>query len=1185
MLASYINEIKGKDFGRNSKIAILFDLIQQTIINTPTKLEGTNHASSTSFRLSRVNQFNGGDMQAKILNIALLLIALSFTAFAQTSRGTVSGVVTDPTGAVITGASVVLTNTATTVSRSTVTNNEGVYRFDAVDLGTYTIKFNATNFGLITKSNIVVSANLTSTVDAQLSLGTQELTVDVTAETGALLQTEAPMRGGNIDSTRITELPVATRNPVFLALTLPGVSTNRFGFGVGTFSVNGSRGRSNNFLIDGTENNDISVAGQGFQIKNPDAVAEVSVQTSNYDAEFGRAGGAVVNVITKPGGNQYHGTVAWQYDSTRDDAITNTQSIIREIAERGYPPYGTEHIFAGTIGGPIKFPRFGTGGPALYDGKDRTFFFASYQNQRQAFNQTTNVLVPTAAGRSILRQLFPAGVNPRVDTFLAVTDGVVGVTNPNPIALGNDPAGNPRENIEFGTAGTTFARTFVEPQFLIRIDHKISEKSQLSGRYLFADQSDPLGGATLGLPGFTTSQPNRFQNFLISETHVFTPTITNELRLSYNRIALSFPLDPTNPLGLTLPSITIAGITNSPNQGYNIGIQTNLPQGRVANNYVIQDTITKVSGAHTFRFGFDLLKQRSGQFAPIVERGQLVYSASSGRTGFANFVDDFGGSGPQTGSAIRDFGSPRYYPELFRQAYFFQDRWRANEALTLTLGVRYENFGNPVNSIRTAAFTGLFNVDPVTLTGPFSEPSKAKNDNNNFAPTIGIAYTPSFNSGPLRVLFGDRRTVIRSGYQIGYDSFFNNIASNAATSSPNVIATQRFSTVTTALPRGLANLSTFLPTVARPLSPFDGQTLVDPNLVNPYYQRWSLGVQRELPGQTVVDVSYVGTKGTMLYMNEDRNPQVPANLQVTPPGYTGQTSGRIDNLQGARTIRSNSGSSSYHAGQVLVTRRIYQGLALTGAYTYSKLIDNNSEIFASAGLSNGSLSIIPFPLGGERNERAVSLFDRTHRASITYLYDLPFMREQKGALGQIIGGWQVSGVTTFESGVPFTVANGADANGFGGNNDRPDLNPNGRAGVRAVPQVDSMNRFTGIYLNPDANNAPIDPATARYIGLLAGTGRTGTAGRNTERSKGINNFDFSVQKQFRLAEGTNLQFRTDFFNLFNNPQYGFQSISPFAPLTAGPAANVFTTTPGQFLQPQLGDGGGRVIRYLLKLTF
>jgi hypothetical protein len=1125
-------------------------------------------------------------MKFKAIYCALLLVSLSLTAWAQTSRGTVSGTVNDPAGAVIAGASVTLTNVQTTITRSTVSNGEGLYRFDAVDLGTYTIKFTSTGFGAITKSNVVVSANQTSTVDAQLAPGGQELSVDVTAESGALLQTEAPVRGGNIDAARITQLPIANRNPVSLALTLPGVSTNRFGFGTGTFSVNGGRGRSNNFLIDGTENNDISVAGQGFQIKNPDAVQEVSVQTSNFDAEFGRAGGAVVNTITRAGGNRYHGTASWQYDTTRDDAITNTQSLDPGIRQRGYPPYGTEHVFAGTFGGPVKLPRFGMGGSPIYDGKDRTFFFASYQNQRQASNSTATVFVPTAAGRAALQSLFPQGANPRVDTFLTVTNGVIGIANPSTIALGNG-----RPSIEFGSAVTAFSQSFVEPQIQARIDHKVSEKSQLSARYLFADQNAPVGGATLGLPGFTTSSANRFQNFLISETHVFSPSVTNELRISYNRIAIGAPLDPPNPLGLTLQNITIAGVSNVSGAAYNIGIQTNLPQGRIANNYVIQDTVTKIHGNHTFRAGLDLLQQRSRQFAPINERGLTVYSAGGGFTGLANFVDDFGGSGPSTGSANRDFGSPRYYPELFRQAYFFQDRWRANEALTLTLGVRYENFGNPVNSIRTAAFTGLFNVDPVTLLGPYSQPSKANADNNNWAPTIGIAYSPSFKSGVMSRIFGDRKSVIRTGYQIGYDSFFNNIASNAAASSPNVVSTLTTSTVNTANPRGLANLSSRVPAVARPLSPFDTQTLVDPNLVNPYYQRWSLGIQRELPGALMLDVSYVGSKGTKLYANEERNPQVPPSLRVTPTGYTGTISGRIDNLQGSRTIRSNSGSSIYHAGQLLVTRRFSKGFGLTGSYTYAKFIDNGSEIFASAGLVNSSLPIIPLVLGGERNERGVSLFDRTHRAVFTYVYELPFMREQRGVLGRIAGGWQLSGVTTFESGVPFTVSNGQDSNGLGGNNDRPNFNPSGQAGVRAVPQVDATGRITG-YVNPDANNAPIDPATARYIGLptfdpsLANSvARTGTLGRNTERTKGTNNFDFNVQKNIRVREGLGLQFRTEFFNVFNHPQYGIGSISPFSPAGSGPSATIFTSPAGRFLQTQFGDGGGRVIRYLLKLTF
>jgi len=203
----------------------------------------------------------------------------------------------------------------------------------------------------------------------------------------------------------------------------------------------------------------------------------------------------------------------------------------------------------------------------------------------------------------------------------------------------------------------------------------------------------------------------------------------------------------------------------------------------------------------------------------------------------------------------------------------------------MSLGVRYERFGEPFNTLLTPAFTGLFNVDPVTLTGPFSQPNQVEPDKNNFAPTFGIAYAPSFTEGIRGFIFGERKSVIRLGYNIGYDSFFNNIASNAVASSPNTIVTTNTSTLTTANPRGLANFSSKFPTTAAALVPTSAQTLIAPNLRNPYYQRWSLGIQRELPFQLVMDISYVGSKGTHLYINEDYNPLVRPELRITPAGY------------------------------------------------------------------------------------------------------------------------------------------------------------------------------------------------------------------------------------------------------------------------------------------------------------
>ncbi len=390
-------------------------------------------------------------MKTRLLLMLTVVLSFPLLALTQTSRGTVTGSVTDPNGAVVAGAQVTLTSVQTKLSRTTTSNNEGLYRFEAVDPGTYSLKVSSTGFGELTNTGIEVRANQTSDVPAQLAPSGQQATVNITADAGQLLQTEAPVRGGNIDTARITELPFSGRNPVSLALTLPGVSTNRFGFGVGTFSVNGSRGRSNNFLIDGTENNDISVAGQAFQITNPDAVQEVSVQTSNYDAEFGRAGGAVVNTITKSGSDEFHGSLAYLLDSTRDDAITNTQSLIASIRQRGHPPRGTEQYYAGTLGGPVLFPHFGEGGKMFkYDGRKRTFFFVAWQEQFRSSATSANRTVLTPAGRTALRNLFPAGANPRVDLLLDITKNVIGESSFQNIDIGARPGCAAPCNIQFG---------------------------------------------------------------------------------------------------------------------------------------------------------------------------------------------------------------------------------------------------------------------------------------------------------------------------------------------------------------------------------------------------------------------------------------------------------------------------------------------------------------------------------------------------------------------------------------------------------------------------------------------------------------------------------------------------------------------------------------------------------------
>jgi len=1099
-----------------------------------------------------------------IRRLTLSALILAGLLPAQTSRSSLSGTVIDPSGATIAGAAVELRSPETGVTRSTASNDAGLYRFDAVDPGNYEISVKAGGFRSFASKGLVLQAGVAATMDARLEVGDAQTIVEVSSAP-VQLQVEAPVRGGNIDRTQIVQLPFANRNPVSLALTVPGVSTNRFASGRETFSVNGSRGRSNNFLIDGTENNDISIAGQAFQVKIPDAVAEVNVQTSNYDAEFGRAAGAVVNVITRSGNNRLHGTASYLLDSTVDDALTNTQSLVPDLARRGRPAPGTQQIWAGTLGGPVK--------------KDRTFYFLGFQEDRLLAQSTSNVTTLTANGWATLNSLYPAGRNRQADLYRTLTSQLAATANPFQVALGSGLPG-----LEFGTAATPYARSVTDRQWLVRMDHKISENDQLSGRLMWNDRTNPNGATTTFFPGFGTSQLDLFRNALITETHVFSPAMTNELRLHYNRIVFDFPLDLVQPALGELPRI---GLGNGAVTA--LGSDPALPQGRRSDNYGIQDTVTVLKGAHIFRMGFDLLHQRSKQFAPIIARGQLDYRDGGGFTYFANFLDDFGGSGPAGGSAIRDFGSPVYYPSLYRQSYFFQDRWKVSQGLTMTLGLRYENFGVPINNLKTPAFTGLFNIDPVTFTGPFDKPNSVKRDNNNFGPTVGLAWAPKFNSGPMGWIFGDRKGVFRAGYQVSFDTFFNNIASNASTSSPNVVATQVQSVVSGTDPRGLPNLSLSLPLVARALTPLDAQNLVVGNLVNPYTQRFSGGLQREIVAGTLFDVSYVGSKGTRLFLNEELNPGVPTSMQIVPtanpPIPASRLNARYDALQGRRVIRTNGGSSTYHGLQTSLNRRFARGLQAGVAYTWSKALDNGSEIFVFN--SNPSSSQIPSIFGGQPIERGLSMFDRTHRFSFNYYYELPFMKAQRGFAGRVIGGWALSGFTSFETGVPITVVNGVDADGFDGStNDRPDLNPNGKAGVRAKICAASP---TG-YCNPEAQNAPIDPATARYVQKPAFAGTvpraSGNAGRNLDRVPGIKNWNLNILKTVNVTERFRFEFRTEFFNLFNTPQYTTPSVSPFAPQAQGLVGNSVSATPdGRFLRPEFLDGGGRVIRYQLKLMF
>ena len=516
---------------------------------------------------------------------------LAIAAQGQTSRGTVSGTVTDPSGAVVAGASVVLTQTATGVRRSAATNEAGIYRFDAVDLGVYELKVTHPGFNAFLATGLGVEANRTAVIDPKLEVGSEAIAVQVSAEAEAVMVRDGPLRGGNFVPRQVSQLPMIGRNPLSLARTLPGViqtpgSTDelRDQSRATQFSVNGQRTRGNNFLIDGTENNDIGFTGVAQPFNMADAVEEVSVQTGNFSVEFGRAAGGVFNVVTKSGTNQVHGTAYWRYQSQRFNSVSNLDKlnqVPKSVFSHNVPGF--------TVGGPVRC--------------DRTFFFAGFQQDTRRSTKNFSLTVPTAAAVERLRSLFPS--NPRLDLYLGPLGNLRGTAAPFPQALGVDPqTGADRGSVEFATAPRGFPATEEGPQYLVRIDHHRSDAHRLSWRYIRDSRIDTPGGVNLS--GIITDSAERNQNLLFTSSYTFGPSFTNEFRFSYGRLDVDqVRISPgSTSQARTQPSITITSISAP-------GVPTE--QFRHANNLLFQETQTKLSGRHIFRYGAELLRQLATQ--------------------------------------------------------------------------------------------------------------------------------------------------------------------------------------------------------------------------------------------------------------------------------------------------------------------------------------------------------------------------------------------------------------------------------------------------------------------------------------------------------------------------------------------------------------------------------------------
>jgi hypothetical protein len=1083
----------------------------------------------------------------QLLIIALLLASVGSVA-AQTSKGFVVGTVEDQNNASIPNATVKITNLKTGVVRDTVADSSGSFRLDAVDPGTYSLEAAGQGFKTGKLDRIEVNAAQTLTVSVKLEIGNPTEEVVISAGNEVVVQNTDGTRVNTLGEREIRDLPVQGLNPVNLVFTLPGVTDVGGANGVAggfvqgvEFSINGLRPRGNNELIDGLDNNDNSITGQVYQPTVRDAYSQVTVLGGDFSAEFGRAGGAVVNVITRSGSNEFHGSGYDIIQNSAFDALTpgqKSQSGLTKV------PQASQNTFGGSFGGPIL--------------KNKLFFFGTYQADLvRAGSVTGRAIVPTAAGLNQLRSLFPAGASPNLDRYLGIVGNLQGTAN-----FINVPLGGGRPDIQFGTATNFSAQPVNTYDYLARIDWSSSAKNSASFRYLatsqlfsnqFPDPSTGIAGSQF--PGFEIDVPSLTQNFYMSDTYVFSPRTLNEARFGYGRFNLQFgPRDAA--LATSGPQFLFSGTTIS-----TVGLSPSFVQGRIFNNFQWQDTVTHTHGNHTLRVGVDILQQRAKQFVPINTRGQLTFAGGGGFPAFGNFVDSFSGVG--AGQAAKVFGNGFDYPNVTTQAYFINDSWKVRQNLTLNFGLRFEHFGAVANNAPFPAFTGF--------TAPLQTRVEQQTDNNNFGPRLSFAYSPHFESAWLGRVFGTDQTVIRGGFAINYDVFFNNILSNIMATSPNALGT----TVTGATfgGRGIPNFtSSSLPStlVANPQAT---QNTLPSDLKNPQTYVWNFGIQRELPGHNILDVAYVGTRATRLFINEQLNPGIVGSLNAN---------GRAFGTRGSVISRTNGGDSIYHGLQARVERSFRNNFLYRATYTYQKTIDNtNSEVFATTGGS--SVGSNPF----DRSvDRAVADFDVPHIFTLSGLWEIPAVGS--GFWKEVSGGFQFSTIWRYQSGnVSSPFLTGIDLNGdLSGTNDRPSLsNPlapatsvgfaNSQAGV-----IGCGASATGFF---DINCHPVSLGAVRY--LVDPTIRTGIAGRNTLRAPGYNTVDMSLQRSFKIPftswEQDRFEIRFDYFNVFNTPIFRFET----GGLSDGDVTNTFFNQPNLNSGVSVGQTGARTGRLQLRYVF
>lgn len=1069
-------------------------------------------------------------------NLGKLLFILGIAALpsgsvsAQQITGSIRGAVTDPSGAVVEGATVSARQSETGLTRSTSTDHAGVYRLLELPVGHYQLQVERNGFQTYLQQGITLSVNETATIPVSLKLGTASETVERNADAN-LIESSVTSLGTVVSEREVLDLPLNGRNFTQLGLLQPGVvpltpglkeagSSLREGQ---AYAVNGQRPESNNFLIDGA-NNFNGVDG-GFVLKPPvDAVTEFRILTHNANAEFGRSLGSTTNIITRSGTNQIHGAL-WEF--FRNDVFDATNFF----ATRTEPL--KQNQFGASLGGPVR--------------KDKTFLFGFYEGFRNHQGTTQSSTVPSVAERSgdfsaVCKAGFTHGFcnDPNQQLFNVFLNKPYPnnqLTDINPLSTGLlsfFPLPNSGSNLFNFTQVVT--QDF--DQFGIRLDHYLSVSDVLNFRYMFNDgaQLNPIPTSGASVPGFPVGQDQRAQNLVVQETHTFNPSLVSVLRFSFLRnkflygertnhttpASLGFNYDPSLDLAVGPPFIQVNGYTT-------VGNPITGPRNSYENAFDYSGSLSWVHGRHELKFGGGYQHQQINVLQGIATNGFFVFAPFPVvPNAFASFL----------------FGQPVFFLQGrgdFSRGIrgnslngYAQDTYRVSNRLTLNLGLRYE-LPFPYTEIKnrqTLFIPGRQSTvvpdAPTGLLYPGDDGVPAgliPTFKKGFAPRIGFAWDPT----------GSSKWLVTSAYGIFYEPYYTGQGGplQSPISAPPYLQTEQVS-----IPNFADPYNGNPPVNGQFATPLTNLTL-DAKLPLPYAQDWDLNIQRSFGANLLFQIGYVGTKGTKLPRFIEGNPAIYVPGVSTPGNadqrrlYSGCTLAdpRSSCKFSSTGLIAGIANSTYNALEASLRKRFSHGLAFLGSYTYSKAIDDSSSFNLTGSASKpvageNDLAQNPFDLAAERGP---SLFDARHRFVFSYQWSLPFFQHSGGLSQAVLAGWQLNGIVTAMSGTPFTIFDSTDVSNQGGAPEITGFSAN-RPNVVAGQNPNSGPKTTSAWLNASAF-AQVIPDPDSPIQQF------GNAGRNIGVGPRYSNWDFSIFKNFHVTESKDIQFRAELFNILNHPNF------------------------------------------------